>query len=52
MPEEWNESMRGINDILNAAGKVTDIFSIGRYFRPKGKKSSPVPGVPAPVWYQ
>lgn len=52
MPEEWNESMRGINDILNAAGKAADIFSIGRYFRPKGKKSSPVPGVPAPVWYQ
>lgn len=52
MPEEWNQTFRGINDILDAAGKASDIFSIGRFFRPKGKKSSPVEGVPAPVWYQ
>lgn len=52
MPEEWNQTFRGINDILDAAGKAADIFSIGRFFRPKGKKSSPVEGVPAPVWYQ
>ena len=52
MPEEWNQTFRGINDILDAAGKVTDIFSIARFFRPKGKKSSPVGGLPAPVWYQ
>ena len=52
MPEEWNQTFRGINDVLNAAGKAADIFSIGRYFRPKGKKSSPVEGIPAPVWYQ
>lgn len=52
MPEEWNQTFRGINDILDAAGKASDIFSIGRFFRPKGKKSSPVDGVPAPVWYQ
>ena len=52
MPEDWNQTFRGINDILDAAGKAADIFSIGRYFRPKGKKASPVEGVPAPVWYQ
>jgi hypothetical protein len=52
MPEEWNQTFRGINDVLDAAGKAADIFSIGRFFRPKGKKSSPVEGVPAPVWYQ
>lgn len=52
MPEEWNQTFQGINDILDAAGKASDIFSIGRFFRPKGKKSSPVEGVPAPVWYQ
>lgn len=52
MPEEWNQTFRGINDVLNAAGKAADIFSIGRFFRPKGKKSSPVEGIPAPVWYQ
>lgn len=52
MPEEWNQTFRGINDILDAAGKASDIFSIGRFFRPKGKKSSPVDGIPAPVWYQ
>lgn len=52
MPEEWNQTFRGINDVLDAAGKATDIFSIGRFFRPKGKKSSPVDGIPAPVWYQ
>ena len=52
MPEEWNQTFRGINDVLDAAGKASDIFSIGRFFRPKGKKSSPVEGVPAPVWYQ
>lgn len=52
MPEEWNQTFRGINDVLDAAGKAADIFSIGRFFRPKGKKASPVPGVPAPVWYQ
>lgn len=52
MPEEWNQSLRGINDILDAAGKAADIFSIGRFFRPKGKKASPVGGIPAPVWYQ
>lgn len=52
MPEEWNQTFRGINDILDAAGKASDIFSLGRFFRPKGKKSSPVEGIPAPVWYQ
>lgn len=52
MPEEWNQTFRGINDVLDAAGKAGDIFSIGRFFRPKGKKASPVEGVPAPVWYQ
>ena len=52
MPEEWNQTFRGINDVLDAAGKAADIFSIGRFFRPKGKKASPVEGVPAPVWYQ
>lgn len=52
MPEEWNQTFRGINDVLDAAGKAADIFSIGRFFRPKGKKSSPVEGIPAPVWYQ
>lgn len=52
MPEEWNQTFRGINDILDAVGKASDIFSVGRFFRPKGKKSSPVEGVPAPVWYQ
>lgn len=52
MPEEWNQTFRGINDVLDAAGKAADIFSIGRFFRPKGKKSSPVNGIPAPVWYQ
>lgn len=52
MPEEWTQSFRGINDVLDAAGKAADIFSIGRFFRPKGKKASPVEGVPAPVWYQ
>lgn len=52
MPEEWNQTFQGINDILDAAGKAADIFSIGRFFRPKGKKESPVQGVPAPVWYQ
>jgi hypothetical protein len=52
MPEEWNQTFRGINDVLDAAGKAADIFSIGRFFRPKGKKTSPVEGVPASVWYQ
>lgn len=52
MPEEWNQAFRGINDILGAAGKAADIFSIARFFRPKGKKASPVEGIPAPVWYQ
>jgi polyphosphate kinase 2 (PPK2 family) len=52
MPEEWNQTFRGINDVLDAAGKAADIFSIARFFRPKGKKTSPVEGVPAPVWYQ
>ena len=52
MPEEWNQTFRGINDVLDAAGKAADLFSIGRFFRPKGKKSSPVNGIPAPVWYQ
>ena len=52
MPEEWTQTFRGINDVLDAAGKAADIFSIGRFFRPKGKKSSPVEGIPAPVWYQ
>ena len=52
MPEDWNQTFRGINDTLDAAGKASDIFSIGRFFRPKGKKSSPVEGVPAPTWYQ
>lgn len=52
MPEEWNQTFRGINDILEAARKASDIFSVARFFRPKGKKSSPVPGIPAPVWYQ
>jgi hypothetical protein len=52
MPEEWTQSFRGINDVLDAAGKAADIFSIGRFFRPKGKKASPVEGIPAPVWYQ
>jgi len=52
MPEEWTQTFRGINDVLNAAGKAADIFSIGRFFRPKGKKASPVEGIPAPVWYQ
>ena len=52
MPEEWNQTFRGINDVLEAAGKAADIFSIGRYFRPKGKKASPLGGVPAPVWHQ
>lgn len=52
MPEDWTQTFRGINDILDAAGKAADIFSIGRFFRPKGKKSSPVGGIPAPVWYQ
>lgn len=52
MPEDWTQTFRGINDVLNAAGKAADIISIGRFFRPKGKKSSPVKGIPAPVWYQ
>lgn len=52
MPEEWTQTFRGINDVLDAAGKAADIFSIGRFFRPKGKKASPVEGVSAPVWYQ
>lgn len=52
MPEEWNQTFRGINDVLDAAGKAADIFSIGRFFRPKGKKTSPVEGIPAPTWYQ
>lgn len=52
MPEEWNQTFRGINDVLDAAGKAADIFSIGRFFRPKGKKASPFEGIPAPVWYQ
>lgn len=52
MPEEWNQTFRGIDDVLDAAGKASDIFSIVRFFRSKGKKSSPVQGVPAPVWYQ
>lgn len=52
MPEEWNQTFQGINDILDAAGKASDIFSIGRFFRPKGKKPSPVSGLPAPVWYR
>lgn len=52
MPVEWTQTFRGINDVLDAAGKAADIFSIGRFFRPKGKKASPVEGIPAPVWYQ
>ena len=52
MPEDWNQTFRGINDVLDAAGKAADIFSIGRFFRPKGKKASPVEGIPAPAWYQ
>lgn len=52
MPEEWTQTFRGINDVLEAAGKAADIFSIGRFFRPKGKKASPVQGIPAPAWYQ
>ena len=52
MPEEWNQSMRGINDILNAAGKAADIFSIGRFFRPKGKSTVPGTSIPAPTWFQ
>lgn len=52
MPEEWTQTFRGINDVLDAAGKAADIFSIGRFFRPKGKKASPVEGIPAPAWYQ
>lgn len=52
MPEEWTQTFRGINDVLDATGKAADIFSIGRFFRPKGKKASPVEGIPAPVWYQ
>lgn len=52
MPEEWTQTFRGINDVLDAAGKAADIFSIGRFFRPKGKKASPVEGIPAPVWHQ
>lgn len=52
MPEEWTQTFRGINDILDAAGKASDIFSIGRFFRPKGKSTSPAKGLPAPVWYQ
>lgn len=52
MPEDWTQTFRGINDILDAAGKAADIFSIGRFFRPKGKKASPVEGIPAPVWYR
>ena len=52
MPEEWNQTFRGINDVLDAAGKAADIFSIGRFFRPKGKKTAPVEGIPAPTWYQ
>lgn len=52
MPEEWNQTFQGINDVLNAAGKAADIISIGRFFRPKGKKTSPVKGIPAPVWYE
>lgn len=52
MPEDWNQTFRGINDVLDAAGKAADIFSIGRFFRPKGKNASPVQGIPAPVWYQ
>lgn len=52
MPEEWTQTFRGINDVLDAAGKAADIFSIGRFFRPKGKKASPVEGIPAPTWYQ
>ena len=52
MPEEWTQTFRGINDVLDAAGKAADIFSIGRFFRPKGKKASSVEGIPAPVWYQ
>lgn len=52
MPEEWNQTFRGVNDILDAAGKAADIFSIGRFFRPKGKKASPVEGIPVPTWHQ
>ena len=52
MPKEWNQSMRGINDVLDAAGKAADIFSIGRFFRPKGKSSVPGTSIPSPVWYQ
>lgn len=52
MPEEWNQSMRGINDVLNAAGKAADIFSIGRFFRPKGKSTVPGTSIPSPTWYQ
>lgn len=52
MPEEWNQTFRGINDILDVVGKASDVFSIGRFFRPKGKKSSLFEGIPAPVWYK
>ena len=52
MPEEWNQTLQGVNDVLDAAGKAADIFSIGRFFRPKGKNASSAKGVPAPVWYQ
>ena len=52
MPEEWTQTFRGINDVLDAAGKAADIFSIGRFFRPKGKNPAPVKGIPAPTWHQ
>ena len=52
MPEEWNQTFRGINDVLDAAGKAADIFSIGRFFRPKGKKTSSVEGISDPPWAQ
>ena len=50
MPEEWNQTFRGINDVLDAAGKAADIFSIGRFFRPKGKQASPFERYTVPIW--
>ena len=50
MPEEWNQTFRGINDVLDAAGKAADIFSIGRFFRPKGKQASPFERYTTPIW--
>lgn len=37
MPEDWNQTFRGINDVLNVVDKASDIFSVARFFRPKGK---------------